>query len=168
MTEDAFKSLLIGKYNVTFAVVNSSLNYTAGDVYSFLESLHIDNFTRTDVERLLTSLLGVRRKDLLSVVALTFVYSLLFLTGLIGNISTCIVVARNTYMRTVTNYYLFSLAVSDVLILIFGELTFLEFPESCLPLTLVTCLFGLSILLISRHVQHHAYNSEHGDVLVNK
>lgn len=80
------------------------------------------NTTAPDVEMLLTSLIGARRKDLTSVAALTFVYCLLFLTGVIGNVSTCIVIARNSYMHTVTNSYLFSLAVSDVLTLIFGEL----------------------------------------------
>ncbi|WAR08041.1 PK1R-like protein [Mya arenaria] len=37
-----------------------------------------------------------------------------------GNVCTCIVIARNNYMHTATNYYLFSLAVSDMLTLIFG------------------------------------------------
>ncbi|KAH9392547.1 G-protein coupled receptor, partial [Tyrophagus putrescentiae] len=37
-----------------------------------------------------------------------------------GNICTCIVIARNKYMHTATNYYLFSLAVSDLLLLVLG------------------------------------------------
>ena len=74
-----------------------------------------------DVEVLLTDILGSRRKELPSVIALTVVYLLIFFTGLIGNISTCIVIARNSYMRTATNYYLFSLAVSDLLTLLFGK-----------------------------------------------
>ncbi|KAK9505558.1 hypothetical protein O3M35_009580 [Rhynocoris fuscipes] len=51
---------------------------------------------------------------------MTVLYSLIFLTGVIGNVSTCIVIARNRHMHTATNYYLFSLAISDLLLLISG------------------------------------------------
>ncbi|XP_035217811.1 pyrokinin-1 receptor-like [Stegodyphus dumicola] len=51
---------------------------------------------------------------------MTVVYAVLLVTGVVGNICTCIVIARNTYMHTATNYYLFSLAVSDLLLLIMG------------------------------------------------
>ncbi|KAL1491795.1 hypothetical protein ABEB36_012339 [Hypothenemus hampei] len=50
----------------------------------------------------------------------TIVYLLIFLTGVIGNISTCVVIAKNKSMHTATNYYLFSLAISDMLLLISG------------------------------------------------
>lgn len=55
-------------------------------------------------------------------VILTTVYLIIFLIGVIGNICNCLVIAdsRNKYMRTATNYYLFSLSVSDLLLLIFG------------------------------------------------
>lgn len=91
------------------------------DLNASIDANTLENITTVDVEQLLTLILGARRKDLYSVGALTFTYCLLFLTGVTGNISTCIVIARNSYMHTVTNYYLFSLAVSDVLTLIFGE-----------------------------------------------
>ncbi|XP_014262594.1 pyrokinin-1 receptor-like [Cimex lectularius] len=54
------------------------------------------------------------------VTTMTVVYSLIFLTGVIGNVSTCIVIVRNKHMHTTTNYYLFSLAVSDLLLLVSG------------------------------------------------
>lgn len=54
------------------------------------------------------------------VVPLTVVYVVIFFTGLLGNVSTCIVIARNKSMHTATNYYLFSLAISDLLLLISG------------------------------------------------
>ncbi|XP_015791481.1 pyrokinin-1 receptor-like isoform X1 [Tetranychus urticae] len=53
-------------------------------------------------------------------IPVTVLYILILLAGVIGNISTCIVIARNKYMRTATNYYLFSLAISDLLLLICG------------------------------------------------
>ncbi|BFZ09556.1 hypothetical protein BsWGS_12595 [Bradybaena similaris] len=71
-----------------------------------------------EVDKILQTIMGAKRKDIHTVVPITFVYTAIFLTGVIGNIFTCIVIARNAYMRTVTNYYLFSLAVSDVLTLV--------------------------------------------------
>lgn len=75
----------------------------------------------TNISTYLLENLGPRRKDLVSVVILTVVYALIFLSGLIGNVCTCVVIARNSCMQTTTNYYLFSLAMSDLLLLSFGK-----------------------------------------------
>ena len=74
----------------------------------------------------LVAAMGEKRRDLGSVGVLTFVYALIFVTGISGNVCTCVVIARNQYMHTATNYYLFSLAVSDMLTLVFGRFTFLR------------------------------------------
>lgn len=68
----------------------------------------------------LEEVLGPRRGDLYKVILLTLFYGVIFVTGIIGNICTCIVIARNKYMQTATNYYLFNLAVTDLLMLVFG------------------------------------------------
>ncbi|KAH9420605.1 G-protein coupled receptor [Dermatophagoides pteronyssinus] len=51
---------------------------------------------------------------------MTILYILILVTGVIGNVLTCVVIARNRYMHTATNYYLFSLAISDLLLLVLG------------------------------------------------
>lgn len=61
-----------------------------------------------------------RRDPLYIVIPITIIFVIIFLTGMIGNISTCVVIAKNKYMHTATNYYLFSLAISDLLLLISG------------------------------------------------
>uniref|UniRef100_A0AAY4CW77 G-protein coupled receptors family 1 profile domain-containing protein n=1 Tax=Denticeps clupeoides TaxID=299321 RepID=A0AAY4CW77_9TELE len=43
-----------------------------------------------------------------------------YLVGALGNVLTCIIIACNTVMWTPTNFYLFSLAVSDLLLLLLG------------------------------------------------
>lgn len=63
---------------------------------------------------------GPRRDSLYIVVPITVLYVVIFFIGTIGNVSTCIVIAKNKSMHTATNYYLFSLAVSDLLLLISG------------------------------------------------
>ena len=65
-------------------------------------------------------LLGPRRQDVTTAVPMTVVYALIFVTGLVGNAATCVVIARNRYMHTTTNYCLFNLAVSDLLVLLLG------------------------------------------------
>jgi hypothetical protein len=60
------------------------------------------------------------RDSLYLVIPITLIYALIFITGCIGNISTCIVIARNKSMYSATNYYLFSLAVSDFILLCSG------------------------------------------------
>ncbi|CAG5121567.1 unnamed protein product, partial [Candidula unifasciata] len=73
----------------------------------------------TSVEKLMLDMLGPRQKDFASAVLLTIVYSVIFITGSIGNICTCLVIVRNSCMQTTTNYYLFSLAMSDLLLIFF-------------------------------------------------
>jgi hypothetical protein len=60
------------------------------------------------------------RDSLYLVIPITLIYAIIFITGCIGNISTCIVIARNKSMYSATNYYLFSLAVSDFILLCSG------------------------------------------------
>jgi len=60
------------------------------------------------------------RDPLYVVIPVTVMYASIFITGIIGNVSTCIVIVRNKSMHTATNYYLFSLAISDLLLLVSG------------------------------------------------
>ncbi|XP_078467403.1 neuromedin-U receptor 1-like [Lampetra fluviatilis] len=71
--------------------------------------------TRSQV---ITELLGPRMSPFfLPVLA---IYLPIFVTGVVGNFLTCIVISRHRLMRTPTNFYLFSLAVSDLLVLVLG------------------------------------------------
>ena len=80
------------------------------------------NISASDLESSLdlTAILGPRRQELYKVIPVTVVYCIIFITGIVGNICTCIVIARNKYMQTATNYYLFNLAVADLLMLLLG------------------------------------------------
>ncbi|KAJ8315221.1 hypothetical protein KUTeg_007371 [Tegillarca granosa] len=72
----------------------------------------------SDVDEYIAQFMGSRYINSLSLGILTFIYCMIFLTGILGNGCTCIVIAKNKYMQTATNYYLFSLAVSDLLTLV--------------------------------------------------
>ena len=80
-----------------------------------------DNVTFVEKD-FLEDYLGPRRaQGLPETILLTTIYFIILVTGIIGNVCTCIVIYKNQYMRTATNYYLFSLAISDVLTLILGK-----------------------------------------------
>ncbi|GAB6024111.1 hypothetical protein CHUAL_008821 [Chamberlinius hualienensis] len=83
--------------------------------YTWLESA--DNFS---IEAYLDEHLGPKHLPMDIVLPITIVYVIIFITGVLGNVSVCLVIVKKSSMQTATNYYLFSLAVSDVLQLIFG------------------------------------------------
>ncbi|XP_062868396.1 neuromedin-U receptor 1 [Trichomycterus rosablanca] len=62
--------------------------------------------------------LGPRHSPVFLPVCIT--YLLIFSVGAVGNALTCAVIQRHRVMRTPTNFYLFSLAVSDLLVLVLG------------------------------------------------
>ncbi|XP_060926511.1 neuromedin-U receptor 2 [Limanda limanda] len=70
----------------------------------------------TDIN--LLEILGPKRSPFF--LQVTSVYLLIFLTGLSGNLLTCVVIAKHKKMRNPTNLYLVSLAMSDLLVLLFG------------------------------------------------
>nr|NP_996140.1 capability receptor, isoform B [Drosophila melanogaster]Q8ITC7.3 RecName: Full=Neuropeptides capa receptor; AltName: Full=Cap2b receptor; AltName: Full=Capability receptor [Drosophila melanogaster]pir/JC7913/ capa receptor (CG14575) - fruit fly (Drosophila sp.) [Drosophila sp. (in: flies)]AAN10046.1 putative Cap2b receptor [Drosophila melanogaster]AAO20968.1 G-protein coupled receptor [Drosophila melanogaster]AAS65092.1 capability receptor, isoform B [Drosophila melanogaster] len=64
--------------------------------------------------------LGPQTLPLYKAVLITIIFGGIFITGVVGNLLVCIVIIRHSAMHTATNYYLFSLAVSDLLYLLFG------------------------------------------------
>lgn len=95
----------------------ASNNYTYG-----LERLSSMTGNISEAEELKLLNFPSKREDLSTAIPLTVIFALLLVTGCIGNMCTAIVIARpkNKYMHTATNYYLFSLAMSDFLFLILG------------------------------------------------
>ncbi|XP_022086682.1 neuropeptides capa receptor-like [Acanthaster planci] len=57
-------------------------------------------------------------RDRLSVVTVTVIMPILFFVGLAGNLAFLFVMARVSWMHTVTNYYLANLAVADISFLV--------------------------------------------------
>ncbi|KFM62631.1 Neuromedin-U receptor 2, partial [Stegodyphus mimosarum] len=80
---------------------------------------NISGNTNTTIWEYLEMHLGPQNMPTSIVLPITVVYALIFISGCIGNFIVCLVIARNSHFQTPTNYYLFSLAISDLLILVF-------------------------------------------------
>lgn len=73
-------------------------------------------------EEMLWWMIGPRRLPLKEILPISVALLVVFLTGVAGNVAVCVVIVRHPSMRTTTtNYYLFSLALSDLLLLLFGK-----------------------------------------------
>lgn len=96
-----------------FAIDDTTIRYDSlSDNYTTVDNKSIFQF----IDESMTN----HRDPLSILVPITVIYIVIFLTGLIGNIATCVVIARNKSMHTATNYYLCSLAMSDLLLLVSG------------------------------------------------
>ena len=94
------------------------------------EAAAVEEAVNVTLQEYLESRLGVQTLPLHVVVPITALYSLISLTGIVGNVVVCMVIAKHPNMHTATNYYLFSLAVADVTILVFGEMHYL-YTDRC-------------------------------------
>lgn len=70
--------------------------------------------------------------------SLTLAYLFIFLLCMVGNGLVCLIVLENRRMRTVTNLFIFNLAVSDLLVGVF-----------CIPTTLVDNLITGNVELMN-------------------
>lgn len=103
--------------------------------FDVLQTENGNNLTSTQFnpEEFVKLYLGERRINYVTVCLLTFIYVTIFLSGLIGNMFTVIVILKNVYMRSVTNYYLLSLSTADLLTIVFGKFVVCNHPFKTLP-----------------------------------
>ncbi|XP_036452966.1 cholecystokinin receptor type A [Colossoma macropomum] len=108
----------------TFTIHDMLLNST--DIYRLLCGIAFGNFSDCESPSP-TGHPGLTRepKDINQTVRI-ILYSLIFLLGVLGNSLIITVLVRNRRMRTVTNLFLLSLAVSDLMLCVF-----------CMPFTLI-------------------------------
>ena len=68
--------------------------------------------------------LGAKHLPLTTSIPISVVYAIIFVVGVLGNVSTICVILKNKYMHTSTNVYLANLAMSDLLTHLVGKLVF--------------------------------------------
>jgi F0F1-type ATP synthase membrane subunit a len=64
---------------------------------------------------------GAKQIPMAVLAPITFIYVLLFVSGVVNNVAICGIIICNRTMRTSgTNYYLFSLAMANLIFLLVG------------------------------------------------
>jgi len=94
---------------------------------NFSENDTSEQFENQTIEEYLLRVRGPKHLPLNVVLPISIVYIIIFVTGVVGNIAVCVVIVRNVSLHTATNYYLFSLAFSDLMLLLLGKLILLSF-----------------------------------------
>lgn len=90
----------LGSTNQTIAdILADDTNLTA----NANQSGHLDGAQFSLTDSYILAEYGPKRDPLYIVIPITFVYMLIFVTGVVGNISTCIVISKNKSMHTATN-----------------------------------------------------------------
>lgn len=57
------------------------------------------------------------------VMSITVILALIFLSGVVGNVAVCRLAIRKLVLHTATDYYLFSQAISHLMLLLVGKST---------------------------------------------
>lgn len=114
------------------------------ETLDFWRDWDLSNLTETEY---LNKVLGPRYLPLRLVIPLTIAYLLIFVAGVFGNIVTCTVIVRNASMQTATNYYLFSLAISDLTLLMLGK----RINDECMKIALFQDFFHYYRLLFTSY-----------------
>ncbi|XP_055373280.1 neuropeptides capa receptor [Condylostylus longicornis] len=71
-------------------------------------------------EEFLEFVMGPQMLPITTALLVTIFFVGIFVTGVVGNVIVCVVIVRQSALHTATNYYLFSLAVSDLMFLLLG------------------------------------------------
>ena len=79
---------------------------------------NVDNNSTAYIE----AILGDSHINWSTLIPLTIIYSIFLIIGVLGNLSTCLVIMSNEYMRTATNVYLLNLAIADIATLVISKL----------------------------------------------
>lgn len=85
----------------------------------------MSNLSEENITEWLHQQMGPPHLPLEMAIPLTIIFIVIFISGLLGNIAVCLVITRHRAMHTATNYYLFNLAISDLILLVFGEWAYL-------------------------------------------
>ena len=84
----------------------------------------IFNTTTPDDATYIADRLGAKHLPLTTSIPISVVYAIIFVVGVLGNVSTICVILKNKYMHTSTNVYLANLAMSDLLTHLVGKFFF--------------------------------------------
>ena len=98
------------------AMMNSS------KVTAFGGATYEETVSNQTIDEFLLAALGPQQMDNRALLLLvTIFYAVVFVTGVVGNLSVCLVITRSKSLHSAMNYYLVSLAIADLTIILLGR-----------------------------------------------
>jgi hypothetical protein len=83
--------------------------------------LSTDTQSDDNISFFIEEMLGDSHVSFEYLLILSIIYSIFLIVGVFGNLSTCMVIISNEYMRTTTNIFLLNLAIADLATLIISK-----------------------------------------------
>ena len=110
-------------------IIQTRLYHTASKTF-ILHIMNLSTITTTttiteEMENIVTheTIWPTQMEEKALLVLVTVFYVVVFVSGLLGNLSVCLVIIKSTSLHSAMNYYLISLAVADITIIILGNIT---------------------------------------------
>ena len=94
---------------------------SSGSAMDTTTTTTVASSTTPDEATYIAQHLGAQHLPLTTIIPISVVYSIIFIVGVLGNVSTICVILKNKYMHTPTNVYLANLALSDLLTHLVGN-----------------------------------------------
>lgn len=114
-TLERFAREMYQNYSINVSSLAADENITSHtDFIKLLVNRTSNNLTISTIDN--------QRDQISIILPITIIYVIIFVAGVLGNVITCTVISRNKCMQTATNYYLFNLAISDLLLLVSGKM----------------------------------------------
>ena len=107
-------------------ITSTLLSSTSEAIITTTATSEIFNSTPDDATYI-ADRLGAKHLPLTTSIPISVVYAIIFVVGVLGNVSTICVILKNKYMHTSTNVYLANLAMSDLLTHLVGKFFFCIF-----------------------------------------
>ncbi|CAD7082421.1 unnamed protein product [Hermetia illucens] len=118
---DAWIPALLSSTASPESTLPNTTSYYEDDEFMELSACDPSNIAfNCSVEEFLIYARGPQTLPLFVASLVTILFVGIFVTGVVGNVIVCVVIVRHSTMHTATNYYLFSLAVSDLMFLLMG------------------------------------------------
>ena len=102
-------------------ITSTLLSSTSEAIITTTATSNVFNTTTPDDATYIADRLGAKHLPLTTSIPISVVYAIIFVVGVLGNVSTICVILKNKYMHTSTNVYLANLAMSDLLTHLVGK-----------------------------------------------
>ena len=101
---------------------SSRFEMNSSKVTAFGGATYEETVSNQTIDEFLLAALGPQQMDNRALLLLvTIFYAVVFVTGVVGNLSVCLVITRSKSLHSAMNYYLVSLAIADLTIILLGR-----------------------------------------------